>query len=216
MAIAGRPMKKLFPFSASSGALAAALLFSGCLARPQLVKESYALQLSPPAGTTPASPSGAPILGIQSIAISPGFEGKSFVYRVADNTFEHDPYAEFMVPPDRLIMEMARTHLRHAGIFREVTVPGSLLKPTVLAEIQVTALYGDFRKGETPAAVVGMRLLVVSAETPKNQRVLLQKEYSSSAAIEERRAPALVAGWNKALEKTLGEMATDLRTLRTE
>jgi len=53
--------------------------------------------------------------------------------------------------------------LRSTTSFAAVSELGSSLKPNILAEIEVTRLYGDFRQPQSPIAVLTMRFLFFDA-----------------------------------------------------
>ena len=45
--------------------------------------------------------------------MSPLFQSRSFIYRTAENTYEKDPYAGFMVSPERALAEPIRARLHN-------------------------------------------------------------------------------------------------------
>ncbi len=185
---------------------------TGCLSRPPLVKESFALTVPAATETTPAPTAASSVLTLKSITVAPLFEGKALVYRRAENTWEQDPYAEFLVPPARMFSAPLRTALRRSEAFRDVVEPGSVLVPDRVAEIQVTELYGDFRSPAEPTAILALRCTLISAGAKPES--LLQKEYSRRLPLTARTADALVAGWNEALAQILLELAADVSALR--
>ncbi len=112
---------------------------------------------SPPPRPAPKPASGSRVLGIRSLQVAAPFEGRSFVYRTGEFSYDRDPYAEFMVPPaDELVAPMC-DWMRGTGLFSAVEETGSALKANTLVEIHVTQLYGDFRPGESATAVLTMR-----------------------------------------------------------
>ena len=192
-------------------AIAAACLLvvtlTGCLSRPPLARETFALTL--PAAPESTSASGTAVLLLRSVVVAPMFDGKALVYRRGEHTWEQDPYAEFLVPPAAMLAGPLRTALRRSGVFRDVIEPGSALTPDRVAEIQVTEFYGDFRNQAEPMAVLALRCTIF--EIGPKQRVRLQKEYARRLALPERTAAGVVAGWNEALGQILGELAGDLQ-----
>lgn len=186
---------------------AVCLLLAGCLSRPALVRQTYALQV--PSATNSAA-SGDRILAIRTCRVSPLFAGRSLVYRTGPNTFETDPYAGFLVSPDDAIEIPVRTYLRKSGSFKAVVEPGSTLKADSVLEIHVTELYGDFRTKQSPSAVLSLRAVFFEAGTKGGEKVLFQRDYSRVEPLSENRATAVVAGWNQALSEILSEINTDL------
>ena len=191
--------------------LAASLLLAltGCLSRPQLVRESFALTAVASQPSTAASSAAAnAILSLKTITVAPLFEGKPFVYRTGEQTWEQDPYAEFLIPPARMLTESVRTSLRRSGIFRDVVEPGALLGADRFAEIHVTELYGDFRPATEPTAFLNLRCTLIRAGT--KPEIQLQKEYVRRLPLPARTAPALATAWNDALTQILADLAADL------
>src|SRR5580658_2110250 len=134
--------------------VSAVCLLTGCLARPHLDHQSF-LFAPPPPSTTNAAPSGR-VLGIRSLQVAAPFEGRWFVYRTGESSYDSDPYAEFMVSPAEGLVAPICSWWREAGGFNSVVEPGSALKPDTMVEIHVGQLYGDFRPAENASAVLTM------------------------------------------------------------
>src|ERR1035441_1809916 len=81
----------------------------GCASEPVWKSRSYAFA-SP--ADPPAAASKTNIVALRGVTISPLFQGRSFTYRSAENTYEHDPYAGFFAPPERALEEPIRAWLR--------------------------------------------------------------------------------------------------------
>jgi ABC-type uncharacterized transport system auxiliary subunit len=195
-------------------ALASAFLMSGCLSRPALVRQTFALHPEPPSKSL--GPNGQGVLAIRTVDVSPLFEGRSFVYRVGPDRFETDPYAEFMVPPNLALEIALRTCLRTSGLFHEVTESRSQLQADTALEVHAQDLYGDFRNSAAPAAVLSMRLLFFEGPTRQPEKLLLQRDYSQRVSLPEPTAAALVAGWNQALSQVITQAGSDLASARAK
>ena len=125
------------------------------------------------------------------------------------NAYETDPYARFLVPPGRTLAIPLRAYLANSGVFAGVVEPGSLLKASQILQVNVTELYGDFRQPGHPAAVLSLRM--VFADT--GGRIVLQKDYSCSVPVKENTATDVVAGYDQALARIAGQVASDLVTV---
>jgi ABC-type uncharacterized transport system auxiliary subunit len=202
-----RPIRPCLPVA--TAAFGAALWLSGCLSRPVVVGQSFALQ-SPP--IVSAATKGSGWLTIRSVEVSPLFESKCFVYRTGEDSYERDPHAAFLVPPARCFRMAVRGWLHNSGVFREVLEPGSLVKPDRLLEVYVTELYGDFRKPGRPSSVLSIGLVFLTDDEGSARRVYLQKDYTRSISLKQNTAAELVAGWDKALAEIMAEVVTDLAT----
>lgn len=199
--------------SGGNGLLVAFLLawfpITGCLSRPALVKQFFSFSASS-GRMAPASTNG-PILAIRRLIVSPPFDTQSLVYRDGEFSYEHDPYAEFLASPADTLTETVRDYFRETGLFAAVVEPGSALQPSLLVEITVSRLYGDFRPGISPVAVLEMRFLFFEASNGIGCRLKFQKDYSARVPLKRRTAYRLVAGWNEALKQVLDKVAGDLR-----
>jgi cholesterol transport system auxiliary component len=183
-------------------------LLAGCLERPHLDKQSFIF--APPSSAAPKSAPANHVLGIRTLQVAEPFDGRSFVYRTGEYSYDRDPYAEFMVHPADGLISPIESWFRQTGGFSAVIEAGSGLKPDTLVEIQVLQLYGDFRPSAPPAAVLAMRLVFFDAPTGAPERVELQQEYSQRIPLKTRTPTALIEGWNQALAQILDSAMLDL------
>jgi cholesterol transport system auxiliary component len=190
--------------------LAFTLTFCGCLSRPPLNKQTFAFS-TPLVNAT----NGAAIrrlLRIQSLQISPPFDGRSFIYRTGEFLYERDPYAGFLGQPAEQLAGPVSEILRRSGCFSDVVEPGSPVRPDDLVDITITQLYGDIRKPKAPFAVLAMRVTFLKVTNDLSGRVMLEQSYSRRISIASTTPAALMAGWNRALVEILAEVAADFRT----
>ena len=192
--------------------LASVLVLPGCFSRPALVRQTFALEASAPLNTTNANGKG--ILSVGEVQVSPLFEGRPFVYRVAQDRYDADTYAGFMVPPSRAVAIPIRAFFRTSCMFQDVIEPGSRVEADTMLEVHATELYGDFRTLDQPAAVLSLRFVWFGANTGQGRKLLLQKQYDRRMQLKEQSAAALVAGWNQALAEIMKEAAADAAAAR--
>ena len=192
----------------ASGALVllSVLIFCGCLSRPSLNQQTFAFCApeSPAANGT----AGGSVLGIRTLQIAPPFDGRSFVYRTGESSFEHDPYAEFLSSPANELLATISELLRQDGGFR-VVATGSELQPDTQLEVGISQLYGDIRQSGSPRAVLGLQLVFIQATNGLSQRVILQRNYARRIPMNSPSASALMAGWNRALAEIIAEAVSD-------
>lgn len=188
----------------------ALLLLTGCLSRPALVRQNYAL--SSPQPVNSAAPKTQSVLAIRTVEISPIYDYRSFVYRTGANAYELDPYAGFLTTPSRTLAVPVRDYLRNSGVFKAVADPGSQLGADTYLEVHAAEMYGDFRSTNQPTAVLSMRLLFFDSGKPGQP--YLQKDYSRRIPIHRKSAAALVAGWNQALSEIMTDVTSDLNAAK--
>jgi cholesterol transport system auxiliary component len=182
-------------------------MLTGCLSRPALIQQTYALQS--PHSANPAVPKSNAVLAVRVVEVSPLFEGRDFVYRTGPDQYEVDPYAAFLVSPNHTLAIALRGGLRNSGAFKDVVEPESQLAANIDLEVHVTELYGDFRKPGPPAAVLSLRALFFETGGKTAHEPFLEKEYTHRVSLPKQTAAALAAGWNQALSTIVGEVASD-------
>jgi len=203
---------KLLKSLSVAGALLVSL-GSGCvnLERSYPDKRYYVLAVR-----TPESSGGAvhdAILQVSSLRISPRYQDRSFIYRISDSGFESDFYNQFIAPPAGLISEEIRKSLTGARLFKHVISPSNIQAPSYVLEGTVNGIYGDFRNGDAPAAVIELEFFLTS-DLPDKPGILLQKRYMKSVPVSSRSPDALVKSWDLALEEIFSALAADLRAVK--
>jgi uncharacterized lipoprotein YmbA len=191
--------------------LVATLLLCSCASRAHWKREAFAL--AAPSRETGSAVAHTNVLSLHRVTVSSLFDDQPLVYRTGENSYERDPYAEFLVPPNRMLEQCLRTYLRNGHVFADVLDPGSSLKPSYSMEVSATELYGDFRQPDKPFAVLQLRFLLYNTDHPNRGRVLWERELSKRLPLAHRTPAALVAGWNAGLQQIMEEVNTELEHL---
>jgi cholesterol transport system auxiliary component len=160
-----------------------------------------------------APSNGTGILKVSHVRVSPRYDGKGFVYRTPDLSYETDFYHQFLVPPATMLTDEVEQSLRRASVFEYVINSVSQLEATHLLEGTADELYGDFSDTTSPRAVLAMSFLL-SRQSTNGQEVIFQKRYQESVALKARTPEALVRGWNQALEAILAALVADLKAAK--
>lgn len=184
-------------------------LLGGCLSKPSLVRETFAIVTPPRSASIPAN---GPVLAVDRIQVKPPFDSASLTYRTGEFSYERDPYAVFLDSPAASFSEPIHAWLQNSGLFSVVSGPESPLQANLRMEVSIEQLYGDFRDRAHPQAVLQMRFLVFKKEGRGHDEVVLQKTYWGRVPLKARTAAAVVAGWNEALEHIMKELTADLKT----
>jgi uncharacterized lipoprotein YmbA len=191
-------------------ALAAAGLAAGCLGdllqRP--APERHFFRLQPPAPPAVAA-RGSGVLRVERVRVAPSFAEQSFVYRTGESRYESDFYHAFFAPPDLALRQLLIDWLGTASLFSTVS-SASRPAPDWLLDAELQQLYGDRRAAGGPRAVLELRMRLLDAHSPERELVF-EKLYAVSEPAADPSADALVAAWERALGRTLGELADDLR-----
>jgi len=150
-------------------------------------------------------------LDLNRFSISPGSEGREFIYRTTDLEYKTDFYNQFFRPPDTIMTETVREWLNDTGLFVDVLNPASMAIANYTIEGNIVELYGDYRNLNAASAVLSIQffLLKTSADFDEPQ-ILISKTYSAEKPIGTASPQNLMNGWNLALEQILNEFLTDL------
>jgi cholesterol transport system auxiliary component len=187
---------------------AALTLLTGCLSRPALNQQTFALR--PPAVAVTAVTRPLPAVRVQVVEVDPVYVGRSLVYRLTDQSFESDAYAQWLVPPDVMLQEAFAGHVRATGAFSEVLTTDSPGVPGV--SLRVTELGGDFRDGKAAAV---LRVEAEFNRVTAGGKVSQRKAYTQRVDLKERTAAGVVAALDQALGAVAKELVNDLRTFVT-
>lgn len=147
-------------------------------------------------------------LKIRRFSISQKFEGKEFVYRKDNITFESDFYNLFFIAPVSNLREELVKGLIAKKIFEWDSSSNSRMEPTHYLEVTVRQLYGDFRN--SPKAILELEIFLYT-ENAGNTNVILKKTYDKSISIQTKEAGELVSGWSQAFSEILSEIDSDLK-----
>lgn len=178
-------------------------LLSGCLSRPALSRQLFTFSI--PTNDSSAVVTNGRVLAIRLINVATPFAGQSFVYSTGELSYEQDPYAQFLVPPEESLAQPVRSYLRQSEKFQTVVEPESALKPNLVVEISTPQLYGDFRNRSAPAAVLTMTFAFFEAPDGLPGKMISEKSYAGRIPLKSRTAAALMAGWDDGLRRILSE-----------
>jgi hypothetical protein len=182
----------------------------GCGSESAWKSQSFAFAL---ATDPPAAASRTNVVALRRVTVSPLFQSRSFTYRTAENTYEHDPYAGFFVPPARALEQPICAWLRAGGAFGCVVEPGGALNPSREAEVWVNELYGDFRKTAQPAGALEIHFILYELNRGGTGRVLMDKVCARRTPMARAAPAALTAAWDADLRAIMADINSGLKRL---
>ena len=190
-------MRCLAPIILTAGVLC------GCSPGPGWQRRAFAF-------TAPADPPAAKnqtnFASLGRVSISPLFQSRSFTYRTGENAYEQDPYAGFLIPPERALAEAIRASLHASGAFGRVVDPGSALAPTLVAEVSVNELYGDFRKPSQPNGTMEIHFVCYEVKEGAPGRIVLDKTCVRGTPLARKTPAALMEAWDIDLRQIMEEI----------
>jgi cholesterol transport system auxiliary component len=187
--------------------LCAALALAGCSLRQSIEPPSlYAVEPVPgPAAVKQREG----VLRIGSVRMAPAFSSNELVYRLDEIAFTQDFYNRFLSPPGAMLGVRVSDWLARSGPYAVVVQPSVGAASPLVLEAVFTELYGDFRSGGRPAAVMTVQFYVLDV-TGTAPKVVLDRVIGRRVALERAGAPELVRGYNVALGEILTELAAAL------
>ena len=193
-------MRRLAPI------ILAAAVLCGCASGPGWQRRAFAFTSPADPPTTNAETN---IVALSRVSISPLFQSRSFTYRTAENSYEQDPYAGFLIPPERALAESIRASMRAGGVFGRVVEPGSGLAPTLVVEASVDELYGDFRQASKPVATMEIHFICYEVKDGIPGRIVLDKVCARETPLAGKTAAALMAAWDADLRQIMEEINSE-------
>jgi len=186
-----------------------AALLCGCASGPSWKRQSFAFSLpaDPPAANAQTN-----IVELNRVSISPLFQSRSFTYRTAESSYEQDPYAGFLIPPERALAEPIRAWMRASGVFGRVVEPGSALSPSLITEVSINQLYGDFRNASQPVGTMELHFIIYEVKDGDPGRIVLDKVCAHETPLARKTAGALMAAWNADLREIMAEIHSEYAT----
>jgi len=182
------------------------LALCGCASGPSWKRQAFAFSLPADPPSTNATEK---ITALSRVSVSPTFQSRSFTYRNGDNSYEQDPYAGFLIPPERALAEPIRAWMRCGGAFGRVVEPGSGIMPTLMMEVSINELYGDFRNTSQPVATMGLHVMCYEMQDGVPRRVVFDKFCSRETALARKTAGSLMAAWDTDLREIMNEINSE-------
>jgi ABC-type uncharacterized transport system auxiliary subunit len=188
--------------------LASVLMLTACaIGKPTPQATTYGLEPPPPAL---AAARRSQILRMGKVRVAPAFAGKPLVFRLDDVRYAADFYNAFLAEPGDLVGVAMAEWLDQTGPFQSVAQPGTRTPADLVLEATVTELYGDFRSGRPPAAVMTIQFTLVDLRGVST-RVRLEQTIGRRIELPEASPAGLVRGYGLALGEILTELVAALR-----
>jgi uncharacterized lipoprotein YmbA len=190
-------------------AACAALTITACsIGKPIPQATTYVVDPPMAAAASPAARR-AETLRMGDVRIAAAYAGRALVYRVDDVQYISDPYHAFIAEPGAMLGNQMAEWLDRAGPFKSVAQPGSARPSQYVLDVTVTELYGDFREGRPPAAVMMVQFALIDQAGPR-PRVVRERTIASRVDLPEASPDALVRGYGKALAEILSQLSAEL------
>ena len=144
-----------------------------------------------------------------NVQVAAAYAGSALVYRLDDVRYAADPYHAFVADPGAMLGNQIAQWLDHAGPFSTVAQPGSTQPAAYVLEATVTELYGDFREGRAPAAVLTVQFALID-QTSARPKVTYERTITRRIELIHASPDALVGGYGTALAQILSQVTLEL------
>lgn len=192
-------------------ACAALVLLACSIGKPIPQPNTYVVQ-PPLPESVPSAVSRSESLRMGNVRVAAAYAGTALVYRVDDVRFTPDPYSRFIAEPGAMLGDQMAAWLARAGPFRTVTDPETARPAHYVLETTVTELYGDFRPGKVPAAVLAVQFALID-QTGARPKAVLERTIARRVDLPRDTPDALVRGYGDALAEILAELSADLQAV---
>lgn len=187
----------------------AALLAACSIGQPPPEVTSYMIEPPrPPAATASARRPDALRMG--NVRVAAAFVGQALVFRMSDVKYVAAPYRQFVAPPGEMLGNRMAEWLDVVGPFASVAQPESTRPARYVLDATVTELYGDFRPGQKPAAVMSVQFALLDTAGPR-AKVVLERTLGRRIELPEATGEALVRGYGTALAEILAELVAAMK-----
>ncbi len=186
-----------------------ALFLAACaIGKPIPMATTYVVEPRA-AQVEPVAARRADTLRMGNVRVAAAYAGNALVYRMDDVQYTPDPYHAFIAEPGAMFGNRIAEWLDRSGPFQSVAQPGSARPAAFVLDATVTELYGDFRKGQPPAAVLAVQFALID-QVSARPNVTHECTLSSRIAIPRASPDALVQGYGEALTEILTRLVTAL------
>jgi len=99
--------------------------------------------------------------------------------------------------------------MRSGGVFGRVLEPGSGIMPTLIVEVSINELYGDFRNPAQPVAIMGLRFMCYEMQDGAPRGVIFDKFCSRQTPLARKTPAALMSAWDTDLREIMNEINSE-------
>jgi cholesterol transport system auxiliary component len=190
-------------------AVCAALTLDACsIGKP--IPQATTYVVDPPMAEAASSTTRRPeTLRMGYVRVAAAYSGNALVYRLDDVHYTADPYHAFIAEPGPMLGNLMAAWLDRVGPFKTVAQPDSVSPSQYVLEATVAELYGDFRAGRPPAAVLAVQFALID-QAGGRPRLVRDRLIASRVDLPQASPDALVRGYGKALAEILSQLVPEL------
>ncbi len=147
-------------------------------------------------------------LKVGPVSVNGPFDGKSMVYRLADQRYEKDFYNGYISSPADMVSNATRQWISDANIFKATLNQSNTFFPYYTLQINVTEFYGDYRN--QAEAVVSIEFYLAVLSSGSQNPILMSNRYTQRVPLKDNRPGTLANGLQQAFATVLQRYEADL------
>ncbi len=147
-------------------------------------------------------------LKVGPVSVNGPFDGKSMVYRLADQRYEKDFYNGYISSPAEMVGNATRQWISDANIFKATVNQSNTFFPYYTLQVNVTEFYGDYRN--QAEAVVSIEFYLVVLSSGSQNPILMNSRYTQRVPLKDNRPNTLANGLQQAFATILQRFEADL------
>jgi cholesterol transport system auxiliary component len=196
-------------------AMGVVLSLAACAIGKPLPRPTTYIVDAPMAKTLSAAARRPETLRMGNVRVAAAYAGNALVYRMDEVQYTSDPYHAFKAEPGAMLGNRMAEWLDHAGPFTTVAQPGSAQPAAYVLDATVIELYGDFREGRSPAAVLAVQFALIDQAGVRPQ-LMYERTIASRVELPHASPDALVRGYGEALAEILSQLMPDLSAVNPQ
>ena len=182
------------------------LLFAACsIGRPIPQATTYVVDL-PVDSAAPTVRRYPQTLRMGNVRVAATYAGSALVYRLDEVRYAADPYHAFVTDPGAMLGNQIAQWLDNCGPFSTVAQPGSTQPAEYVLDATIVELYGDFRAGRAPAAVLTVQFALIE-QAGVRPKVTYERTIGRRIDLPHATADAMVSGVGTGLAQVLSQLA---------
>ena len=190
-------------------AMSIVLALAACAIGKPLPRPTTYIVDVPMSETRPAAARRPETLRMGNVRVATAYGGNALIYRMDELQYTSDPYHAFRAEPGSMLGSQIAEWLDQAGPFATVAQPGSAQPAAYVLDATVVELYGDFREGHPPAAMIAVQFALID-QTGVRPQLVHQRTIASRVELPQASPDALVRGYGKGFAEILSQLVPDL------
>jgi cholesterol transport system auxiliary component len=147
-------------------------------------------------------------LKVGPVSVNAPFDGKSMVYRLADQRYEKDFYNGYISTPAEMVGNGTRQWISDANIFKAAVNQSNTFFPYYTLQVNVTEFYGDYRN--QAEAVVSIEFYLAVLSSGSQNPIVMNSRYTQRVPLKDNRPGTLANGLQQAFATILQRFEADL------